>query len=48
MYFITGDTHRDFCRVEAFCNSVVTSKEDVSLSWGTPGSTASAGAGTGI
>ena len=48
MYFITGDAHRDFCRVEAFCASVGTSKEDVLISWGTQGSTTSAGAGTGI
>lgn len=37
MYFITGDTHRDFCRVEAFCNSVVTSEEDVLIILGDAG-----------
>ncbi|MBQ7113155.1 MAG: metallophosphoesterase [Clostridia bacterium] len=37
MYFITGDTHRDFCRVEAFCASVGTSKEDVLIILGDAG-----------
>ena len=37
MHFVTGDTHRDFCRVEAFCNSVGTSKEDVLIILGDAG-----------
>lgn len=31
MYYITGDTHGDFTRIEEFCNRFSTSKEDVMI-----------------
>ena len=29
MIYITGDTHRDFLRIEYFCNDNGTTKEDI-------------------
>jgi 3-oxoacid CoA-transferase subunit A len=37
MYFITGDTHRDFSRVEELCNRVGTTKDDTMIVLGDAG-----------
>lgn len=37
MFYITGDTHRDFSRVERFCERVKTNREDVLIILGDAG-----------
>ena len=37
MIYITGDTHRDFRRVETFCNVTETTKDDILIILGDVG-----------